>query len=196
VKNLLAVTLLSVGLPMILMGDEVRRTQNGNNNDYCHDDESNWLDWTLLKKHSDVHRFVKLLCARRVLRSTQHERARITLDQLIQRANKSWHGVKLNQPDWGDSSHSVAFTAELRDEGLLTHFMFNAFWEPLVFDLPRRTDGSEHPWFRWIDTGLASPSDIVPWEHAPALTGATYCLQPSTLAVLLGSAPTSWRGSP
>ena len=51
VKNLLSVTLLSIGMPMILMGDEMRRTQNGNNNNYCHDDETNWLDWSLLQRH-------------------------------------------------------------------------------------------------------------------------------------------------
>jgi isoamylase len=56
VKNFLTATLLSIGVPMIYMGDEVRRTQRGNNNDYCHDDESNWLDWSLLQKHADVHR--------------------------------------------------------------------------------------------------------------------------------------------
>ena len=59
VKNMLTVTLLSLGVPMILMGDEVRRTQGGNNNAYCHDDESNWFDWTLLEKHADVLRFVQ-----------------------------------------------------------------------------------------------------------------------------------------
>src|SRR5262249_45370634 len=61
VKNMLTVTLLSLGVPMILMGDEVRRTQNGNNNAYCRDDEDNWFDWTLLRKHADVHRFASLL---------------------------------------------------------------------------------------------------------------------------------------
>src|SRR5438093_1122440 len=69
VKNFLATTLLSIGLPMILMGDEVRRTQDGNNNLYCHADERAWFDWTLLDRHRDVHRFVSLLNARRVLRS-------------------------------------------------------------------------------------------------------------------------------
>ena len=63
VKNFLTVTLLSLGVPMILMGDEVRRTQGGNNNVYCHDNEANWFDWSLLEKHADVHRFVKLLLA-------------------------------------------------------------------------------------------------------------------------------------
>ena len=65
VKNFLTVTLLSLGLPMISMGDEVRRTQKGNNNAYCLDDETSWFDWALLAKYSDVHRFVTLLCAQR-----------------------------------------------------------------------------------------------------------------------------------
>ena len=60
--------MLSLGLPMILMGDEVRRTQHGNNNAYCQDNETSWFDWTLVARHADVHRFVKLLIARRLLR--------------------------------------------------------------------------------------------------------------------------------
>lgn|SRR5581483_3364192 len=60
-------TVLSIGVPMILMGDEVRRTQHGNNNPYCLDNEANWFDWALLEKHADVQRFVTLLNARRVV---------------------------------------------------------------------------------------------------------------------------------
>ena len=79
VKNFLTVTLLSLGVPMILMGDEVRHTQGGNNNAYCQDNEISWFDWTLLEKHADVHRFVTLLIARRLLRDVEHERQRISL---------------------------------------------------------------------------------------------------------------------
>jgi glycogen operon protein len=68
VKNFLTVTMMSLGLPMLLMGDEVRRTQQGNNNPYCQDNETNWFDWSLLKRHEDVHRFTKLLIAKRLLR--------------------------------------------------------------------------------------------------------------------------------
>ena len=113
VKNFLTVTLLSLGMPMITMGDEVRRTQHGNNNAYCHNDESAWFDWTSIKAHQDVHRFTKLLIQRRLLRNIGPERQRMTLTQLISRGVKGWHGVKLNQPDWSDDSHSVALSAEL-----------------------------------------------------------------------------------
>src|SRR5689334_18108446 len=67
IKNFLAATLMSLGLPMISMGDEARRTQNGNNNAYCHDNEINWFDWRLVEQHAELHRFVSLLNARRLL---------------------------------------------------------------------------------------------------------------------------------
>ncbi len=79
VKNMLAVTLLSVGMPMLLMGDEVRRTQRGNNNAYCHDDDLTWFDWTLLEKHADLLRFVSMLTTRRALRSVAFEKNRSLL---------------------------------------------------------------------------------------------------------------------
>ncbi|HSN04298.1 MAG TPA: glycogen debranching protein GlgX [Nitrospira sp.] len=199
VKNFLAVTLLSVGMPMILMGDEVRRTQRGNNNAYCLDEETNWLDWTLVAKHADVRRFVALLNARRLLRDIEHERQRMSLTQLIRQATKAWHGVKLHQPDWSPYSHSIAATVELRREQLLSHFILNAYWEPLEFELPPLNEGSGDPWRRWIDTALDSPHDIVPWRTAPSLPGHTYRAEARSVVVLLarvepGKSPMSSAG--
>src|ERR1700750_856680 len=136
-----------------LMGDEVRYTQGGNNNAYCQDNETSWFDWTLLEKHADVHRFLKLLTARRLLRHTEHELDRMSLNRLIREANKAWHGVRLNQPDWSDYSHSVALTAELPGEDLLVYFIFNTYWEPLDFELPVIVEDKTY-WHRWIDTSL------------------------------------------
>ena len=59
VKNFFTLELLSAGTPMLLMGDEVRRTQRGNNNAYCQDSDISWFDWSLLERHADIHRFVK-----------------------------------------------------------------------------------------------------------------------------------------
>jgi isoamylase len=174
VKNFFAVTLLSLGVPMILMGDEVRRSQSGNNNAYCQDTEINWFDWTLLAKHADVHRFFKLLADRRLLRTTEHERQRISLNRLIREASKTWHGVRLHQPDWGDHSRSIAVTVELRKDNLHLHLMLNAYWEPLEFELPPIGSPAAKPWRRWIDTALESPDDIVPWNQAPTVSGPTY----------------------
>jgi len=184
VKNFLTVTLFSLGVPMILMGDEVRRTQGGNNNAYCQDNETSWFDWTCLQKHADVHRFVKLLTARRLLRDTAHERQRVSLNRLIREANKAWHGVRLNQPDWSDHSHSVAFTVEIRQEKLLLHLILNAYWEPLDFELPPLDKGEGDSWRRWIDTALETPNDIVPWEKAPAVQELTYRAEARSVVAL------------
>jgi glycogen operon protein len=182
VKNFLAVTLLSIGLPMITMGDEVRRTQGGNNNAYCQDNEISWFDWTLLAAHADVHRFVTLINTRRRLRDTEHEVRRVRLTEMIETANKAWHGVALGQPDWRDDSHSVALTMELRREGILVHIILNAYWEPLDFALPPVSSGDG--WRRWIDTALDSPDDIVPWENAAPVAAQTYRAEPRSAVVL------------
>jgi glycogen operon protein len=183
VKNFLSVTMLSLGLPMILMSDEVRRTQLGNNNAYCQDNETSWFDWTLVAKHTDVHRFLSLLNARRLLRDVEPERHRLSLNQVLREANKVWHGVKLGQPDWSDSSHSLAITAEDRNEKLLFHLILNAYWEPLDFELPQCGDRGDS-WRRWIDTTLDSPDDIVEWETAPMVPGRTYRAGPRSVVVL------------
>jgi isoamylase len=187
VKNFFTVTMLSLGLPMFVMGDEVRRTQHGNNNAYCQDHESNWFDWSMVAKHADVHRFVKLLIARRLLRDTSPEHRRMTLTQLISGASKSWHGVKLNQPDWSDQSQSVAFSAELKKEGLVVYFIFNAYWEHLEFELPRPEKSERGFWRRWIDTYLEAPQDIVPWQEAPSISDHTYRAGPRSVVVLWAS---------
>ena len=183
VKNFLTVNLMSLGVPMILMGDEVRRSQGGNNNAYCHDNEISWFDWKLLEKHADVHRFVRLLIARRLLRDRKHESERMSLNALLQQARKAWHGVRLHQPDWGDDSHSVALSAELQKEGLFFHLILSAYWEPLEFELPILKKGGA--WHRWIDTGLDSPNDIVSWDTAPPISGENYRIESRAVAMLV-----------
>ncbi|HYV35274.1 MAG TPA: glycogen debranching protein GlgX [Gemmataceae bacterium] len=182
VKNFLSVTMMSLGVPMILMGDEVRHSQGGNNNAYCQDNELSWFDWRSLEKHPDVFRFVKLLIQRRLLRDVGHEQRRISLTTMIEQANKAWHGVKLHQPDWGDASHCVAFGVELKQEKLRFHFILNAYWEALNFELPNAEVNS--PWRRWIDTGLESPNDIVPWHESLALAGASYRAEARSVVML------------
>ena len=184
VKNFLTVTMLSVGMPMMLMGDEVRRTQRGNNNAYCQDNEANWFDWTYVTKHPDVHRFVTLLNARRRLRDFEPENQRVSLNQLLRGANSAWHGVKLGQPDRSATSHSIAFTVELRREKTLVHLILNGYWQPLDFELPRLDSAGENPWRRWIDTSLDSPRDIVAWETAQSVPGYTYRADSRTVVLL------------
>jgi glycogen operon protein len=183
VKNFLTTTMLSLGLPMILMGDEVRRTQRGNNNAYCQDNEISWFDWTLLEKHADVHRFVKLLVARRLVRDVEPEQRRLSLNQVLRTAAKAWHGVKQGQPDWSDSSHSLAFCAEVPHDKLWLYAILNAYWEPLNFELPAVGPGNA-AWRRWIDTSLDSPHDIVDWQAARTIPGLAYRAEAHSVVVL------------
>jgi glycogen operon protein len=184
IKNFLTCTMLSLGMPMMLMGDEVRRSQQGNNNAYCQDNETSWFDWTLISKHADVHRFVRLLIARRLMRDVQPEYQRESLNQFLRESNRAWHGVKLFQPDWSNWSHSVAFSAELKKDKQLFHVILNAYWEPLEFELQPVSEEGGGLWRRWIDTALDSPHDIVAWQNALPFTGQTYPAGPRSVAVL------------
>ena len=185
VKNFLTVTMLSLGVPMIVMGDELRRTQSGNNNAYCQDNETTWFDWTLLSRHSDVHRFVKLLAARRLLRNVEHEHQRLSLCELLRESKHGWHGVKLGCPDWSPNSHAIALEAQLGPINM--HMILNAYWEPLDFELPMVSDETGS-WRRWIDTALEPPGEIVDWQSAPRIHGQTYLAGPRSVAVLFRGA--------
>jgi glycogen operon protein len=164
---MLATLLLSHGTPMIVAGDEFARTQQGNNNAYCQDNETSWFDWRLLEKHTDVHRFVRLLIENRLSRDVDAEEHRLSLSQLLGAARKTWHGVQLGQPDWSPSSHSIALTTQMLKANQCYHLILNASWEPLEFELPTGYPG---PWKRWVDTALDPPDDIVPWRTAPAIS--------------------------
>ena len=184
VKNFFTAVILSAGVPMFVMGDEVRRSQRGNNNAYCQDNDTSWLDWNLLSKHADLLRFVKLLIERRVVRDVEHERHRLSLSLFLRQQKVAWHGVKLNQPDWSSFSHSVAIGGDLKSERILAHIILNAYWEPLEFELPVLRDGAEK-WRRWIDTALDPPHEISEWNTETPVLGATYRAGARSVVVLI-----------
>ena len=187
VKNFLAVTLLSVGTPMLLMGDEVRRTQRGNNNAYCQDNEISWFDWSLLEKHPDIHRFAKTLIEIR-RRQTDIPLPDLTLNQLLAQARIQCHGVKPNQPDWSNQSHSLAIAASAVTADLDLYLMLNAFWKPLRFDLPPVSADELRPWRRWLDTFLEPPDDICLFSSAPPVAGSYYLVNPRSIVALARTA--------
>ena len=115
------------------------------------------------------------------MRTTENEVRRLSLTQLLTEANETWHGVKINQPDWSDGSHCLALHAHLRHEGIFFHFMLNAYWKPFEFELPRLDAGL---WRRWIDTDLESPDDIVLWEQASDVSGNSYRVADHSVVML------------
>jgi glycogen operon protein len=175
--------MISLGMPMITMGDEVRRTQGGNNNAYCQDNETSWFDWSLVSKHPGLLRFVQLLIKRRLVRDMAEEPGAESLIHLLRESDKSWHGVKLNQPDWSRSSHTIALTAGMLEHRVFIHWIFNAWREPLYFELPKEYG----PWNRWIDTSLEPPQDIVTWEEAQPVLDYSYQAAPHSVVVLFSS---------
>jgi glycogen operon protein len=184
VKNFFAITLLASGAPMLLMGDEVRRTQQGNNNAYCQDNEISWFDWDLLQKHADVQRFVKRLIAARLRKDVSLKDPGLSLNQLLRKVRIQWHGVKLNAPDWGDDSHCIALTARSLENRYMLHLMMNAYWEELEFEIPRVPELEGRTWKRWIDTSRRGPDDISLWEEADVVREAVYSVQPRSLVIL------------
>lgn len=181
IKNFLTINLLSIGTPMILMGDEVRRTQQGNNNAYCQDNEISWFDWSLVNQHNDILRFTQQLIKARLNRDLASDRAfGLSLNQLLKQATITWHGITLNQPDWSDQSHSIALTVQSLSGDMTMHYMINAYTEPLEFALP---DFGHRVWRRWIDTSLDSPNDIVNRENALQIPETTYVLSAHSLAI-------------
>jgi glycogen operon protein len=184
IKNFLTLTLLSAGTPMLLMGDEMRRTQLGNNNAYCHDSELTWLDWDLLEKHRDIHRFVQELNRFRQRRDVVQEGDELSLNELLRRARIEWHGVRLMHPDWSEQSHSLAFAMWSLRTRFVLHGILNAYWEPLQFQLPPSPSADRDEWRRCIDTALPSPEDIQAWEDAPVVKQTTYLVQPRSIVLL------------
>ncbi|MBR8827593.1 MAG: glycogen debranching protein GlgX [Gomphosphaeria aponina SAG 52.96 = DSM 107014] len=184
IKNLLTILLVSQGTPMLLMGDEVRRTQEGNNNAYCQDNELNWFDWSLVEKNAGLLRFTKSL-----IHFIQHKAIFQEESFLATYPQKQpyviWHGVRLGQPDWSDDSHTLAFTLHHPKSGEHLHIILNAYWEALTFELPPPIYPSEH-WYRLVDTSLSSPDDFCEAKTAPKIEEYTYKVEPRSTVILMG----------
>ena len=193
VKNAFTLLLVAVGAPLVQMGDEVRRTQGGNNNAYCQDNPISWFDWTLLDKHAGVHRFVKHLITARLTRVDSRSDDD-TLVDLLEQAQLAYHDLHLGAADLSSTSHSLAIAALSAAGKAQLYLIANAYWEPLDFALPPAPVGASGGWRRWIDTSLASPEDIVARRDAPAVTEGTYRVGPRAVVVLValvdhGAAP-------
>jgi len=177
-KNALLLLFVSQGVPMISMGDECGRTQAGNNNAYCQDEEWNWFDWALTEKNGALLRFVKNLIAFRKANAALRQPEFLTSkDQLGSGyPDISWHGIQPWMPDWGASSRTIAFMlcgrhgAAVGGPGNFIYCAFNMYYKPLDFTLPVLPKGME--WHRFADTSLASPEDIADLGSEAHLEGA------------------------
>jgi glycogen operon protein len=221
IKNFLTILFFSQGTPMMLMGDPVSRTQKGNNNAYCQDNELSWFDWQGEESHAEETHFVRgLIQLTQSLKIFQEERVLEILDlgfndfpQLeihpetgevippppidLERLKHTylgmteshpnphvvWHGIDVALPDWSYDSHSLAFTLHHPKAGEQLHLILNAYWEPLVFNLPPLANGKQ--WYRVIDTFLPSPQDFCELAIAPQILKTSYLVQARTSVVLM-----------
>jgi isoamylase len=176
-KNLAALLLLAHGVPLILAGDEMRRSQRGNNNAYCQDNEINWLDWNLELVNADMLRFVRQLVAFRKRHSCLRPRS-------FERGPRvEWHGVLIGQPDWSEQSRSLAMHLHCKENATPDdlYIMTNAFWEPSPSNFRRsltRTGavsstqrGRRHStsWNSATKNGWVT-KNRTRWDHAPSLS--------------------------
>ena len=184
IKNFLAITLASMGVPMLSMGDEVRRTQKGNNNAYAQDNELSWFDWELVKKHADVLRFTQQLIRFRRNFDLAESKTDLTLMQFLQKSRIQWHGTQLNHPDWSSEARLLAFTITDTDSTHRYHFILNAHWQAHEFELPPAPADARLAWRRLVDTGLPSPQDAADWSNAITIQGASYNARPRSVIIL------------
>jgi glycogen operon protein len=158
-KNFFVALLMSQGTPMFLMGDEVCRTQQGNNNPYGQDNTLSWFDWHGPKQYEELLRFVQMLLTLR----RQHDQ--FCWERFWSEGHEEsgtpeliWHGVTPGIPDRTENSHSLAFELRSADRTDVVYVILNAYWGSLRFELPPTP--SARPWRRIVDTSLPSPSDI------------------------------------
>jgi glycogen operon protein len=183
-RNFATILLMAHGVPMIMAGDEFERTQQGNNNAYCQDNEISWVNWHMAEANADLVRFFRLLI---------DFRKRSKLLRRSQFAFKgedgfyvTWHGVKPKQPDWGYESRAIAMQLTQMGAGGKRedlHLIANAHWEDHEFELPQI---GEYEWFRLIDTAQPSPHDIADdGQEFPLLSQESYMVKARSVAVFV-----------
>lgn len=193
IKNALAILMLSQGVPMILMGDEMGRTQYGNNNTYCHDNELNWLDWAFIEKNGDLFAFARhIIHFRRqhpVLRNKEHYRNRDYLNSGY--ADITFHGTKAWYADWSETNTVFAFMLDghhakngfVKDDTI--YVAINMYWDALDFNLPQLSENRK--WYVAMNTAMAHPETFYPHNEEPVLNNQySFIVGARSVVVLVG----------
>lgn len=186
IKNFVSILMLSQGVPMLLSGDEVGRTQKGNNNAYCQDNDISWFDWDLVNDNKELLEYFKKVIHFRKSNSILR-RGEFFNGAINERGIKdiSWHGCKLFSPNWGDKSSKVlSFTMGAFEKGEPDlHVMLNADWQTLAFEIPKLN--SKRKWYRLADTSLESPDDFMEKENAVPIKGKEYLVNSYSSVILI-----------
>jgi glycogen operon protein len=192
-RNAVAILMVSQGVPMILMGDEVAHTKRGNNNTYCQDNELSWFDWSRLESEADMFRFVKhsiaFRKAHRVLRNRFFFRQQDWRDTGY--PDISWHGVGAWEPDWSDASRTLSFMLcgqHVLPGATADDYIYvgmNMHWQGHDFGLPRLPGNLR--WRLFTDTSLPPPNEICePGAEKQLANQEQVRIGPRSVVVLVG----------
>jgi glycogen operon protein len=188
IKNFACCLFLAGGTSMLLGGDEFCRTQKGNNNAYCQDNEISWFNWRGLEKNKDIFSFFKkIIQARKYYRILKKKEISYgqTLPALI-----SWYGTNLNSPDWENpEARTLCFLMQASEPGMEKYdyfTIFNADYRSQEVKLPQFKDARK--WQRIIDTSLKSPDDFVELTSGGVLVqpADSYLVNPRSVVLLVG----------
>lgn len=183
-KNFMLLNLFSMGTPMMLMGDEVLRTQKGNNNAYCQDNEVGWFHWKRNELQEEMFHFTQGLLTYRISRGRGVTDSIFLLKDAIEKNKVTWHGVYPNKPDWGYNSHSIGLTVYSDTHHAYYYMFVNMYWEGLHLHIPDAPTGDGRKWYRIVDTSLPSPLDIHVGPEPAQVIGHNYYLEARSILVL------------
>jgi glycogen operon protein len=186
IKNFLLTLLISRGVPMLLGGDEFRRTQGGNNNAYCQDNGTSWFDWSFLEQHKEIFRFTCGMIAFRRAHPI------LSKEQFYTDAEIQWFGSQGGAPNWADPKAKQFACLIHEDEQSALCLMFNVDTDVVEFALPQLPPGAQ--WHRVVDTSCEAPQDISVAGEEPILRDTQrYHLNPRTSVILLARGANSQR---
>ncbi|MEM6699652.1 MAG: alpha-amylase family glycosyl hydrolase, partial [Bacteroidota bacterium] len=180
-KNFFAIMLLSQGTPMLSMGDEVRRTQHGNNNAYCQDNEISWFDWDLVEKNKGLLNFVQKLNKFNLQTEFFQEGSFWNVPDEVD-TEFSLHGTILNNVNWSKDAHAISYTLYNPTYQKALHVMINSYLKGLSFELPELTNSK---WRLVINTKNPSPKDIYVGRKGPLLRAKKYRVAARSVVVLM-----------
>ncbi len=184
IKNFFTILFISQGTPMLSMGDEIRRTQSGNNNAYCQDNDISWMDWNLLVPNSDLHPFVKNLISFVKEKEIFKLEKILTAKKVIGEPHLMWHGTKPNHPDWQHYSRSLAFSLTYPNYNEFLYVIMNSYWKGLSFELPKLKESRK--WYPVVDTHKSFPEDFSNLEKSKGLKKNLYKAAPRSVVVFWG----------
>jgi isoamylase len=180
-RNFLTLLFFSQGVPMLLAGDEFSRTQRGNNNAYCQDNATSWVDWSLLETNADLFAFTRNLIR---FRKAHPGLRRRTFLEDEEKPPVAWHGTKLGKPDWTGESRTLGMHLLGTGGDEPIYLIANAHWEAKSFELPKLVAGTA--WHLFLDTSLPPGQDaVLPGAEAPVPPGR-YAAGPRSVVVLVG----------